>query len=105
MTLRSITGIAPVGSAVIFDYLNTGALVPEIAAPSMKEMLLMSQQAGEPFMNPGFDPSTLAVDLAGLGLRLHENWSPTNIDERYFQGRTDGYHASEHLYFARAVVE
>jgi len=56
-------------------------------------------------MKSGFDPSTLAADLARLGLRLDKNLSPTDIEERYFQGRTDGYHACEHFHFARAVVE
>lgn len=66
-------------------------------------MLESVRRLGEP-MKAGFDPSTLAVDLARMGLRLHEDLSPSDIEGRYFQGRTDGYHASEHAHFARAVV-
>ena len=61
------------------------------------------RQAGEPIIT-GFDPSTLAADLAPLGLRLRENLSPADIQERYFRGRTDGYYACEHAHLARAVV-
>ena len=56
-------------------------------------------------MKSGFDPSKLSADLAGLGLCLQENLSPTDIEERYFQGRMDNYHALEHAHYACAVVE
>lgn len=61
------------------------------------------RQAGEPLIT-GLDPSTLAADLAPLGLRLHEDLSPAEIQERYFRGRADGYQACEHQHIARAVV-
>ncbi|MGI6649008.1 MAG: class I SAM-dependent methyltransferase [Bacillota bacterium] len=103
-TLRSIASIAPAGSMVILDYLNIEAFIPEKLTPRGREMLLLSQQAGEQ-MKTGFDPVTLAADLKSLGFHLHENLSPADIQELYFQGRTDGYYASEHLHFAWAVVE
>ncbi|MDD2421034.1 MAG: class I SAM-dependent methyltransferase [Heliobacteriaceae bacterium] len=104
-TLRSIAKIAPSGSTVIFDYLDTDAFVPEKAANRVKITIRDARQnAGEPMIT-GFDPSTLAADLASLGFYLQENLSPTDIEERYFKGRTDNYHACEHLHFARAVVE
>ena len=51
----------------------------------------------------GFNPSTLAEDLANLGLRLQENLSPTDIEERYLQERHDGH--LEYVHFACAVTE
>jgi O-methyltransferase involved in polyketide biosynthesis len=102
-TLRSIADIAPAGSTIIFDYLDTDAFVPERAAKRVQRMQEIVRRAGEP-MKTGFDPSTLAADLASIGLRLHENLGPSAIEERYFQGRTDGYHAFEHVHFAWAVV-
>ncbi|NGQ96811.1 class I SAM-dependent methyltransferase [Brevibacillus sp. SYP-B805] len=97
-TLRSIADIAPAGSVVIFDY-----FVPEEAA-HLKEMQENLRKIGEP-IKTSFDPSALAVELESLGLRLRENLSPSDIQERYFQGRMDGYHANEHVRFAMAVVE
>lgn len=102
--LRSIADISPAGSTIIFDYLDTDAFVPEKAALRVQGMLKVARQLGTP-METGFDPSTLAADLANLGLRLQENLSPSDIQERYFQGRTDGYFACEHVHFARAKVE
>jgi hypothetical protein len=55
-------------------------------------------------MISGFDPGTLARDLAPLGLRLHEDLSPANIEARYFAGRQDDYHAGEQVHFAWARV-
>lgn len=98
-TLSSISDIAPAGSMVIFDY-----FVPQKAATHIKEIWQDLRQIGEP-VKTGFDPSTLAADLAGSGLRLYKDLSPSDIQERYFQGRKDGYYASEHVHFALAVVE
>jgi len=102
-TLRTVAGIAPKGSTVIFDYLDTDAFDPAKVAPR-EQWFLWSHKAGEK-MKSGFDPSTLSHDLDALGLRLKENLSPSNIEKLYFQGHTGNYHAQEHAHFACAVVE
>ncbi len=102
-TLRAITEVAAADSTIMFDYFDTDAFVPERAATRMQRMQAIVRQAGEPIQT-GFDPSRLASDLAALGLRLHEDLGPSDIERRYFQGRTDGYHAFEHVHFAWAVV-
>ncbi len=102
-TLRAVAGIAPAGSHVVFDYMDADAFVPERAAKRMQRMQAIVRQAGEP-MKAGFDPSRLAADLAALGLRLLEDLSPADIEERYFKGRSDGYHAYEHVHFAQVMV-
>jgi len=51
---------------------------------------------GEPMLT-GFDP-------AGLGLELLEDLGPPDIHRRFFEGRSDGYRASEHAHFATAAV-
>jgi hypothetical protein len=56
-------------------------------------------------MKTGFDPLQLAQDLDRLGYDLLENLSPADIETQFFQGRVDGYHAFEHVHFARAVVK
>ena len=103
-TLRYITKIAPVDSTLVFDYFDTDAFIPEKSSPQMQKSLEYLRKIGEPMIT-GFNPSTLGEELASLGFRLHENLSPVNIEERYFQGRTDGYHAYEHGHFACVVVE
>jgi methyltransferase (TIGR00027 family) len=46
-TLRSITGIAPEGSVVIFDYLDSDAFIPEKSSPKMKKKQEVFQKLGE----------------------------------------------------------
>lgn len=103
-TLRSIADISPVGSIVVFDYLDTDAFDLDKAAPRVKGMLLSAKQIGEQ-MNVGFNPSSIKEDLKKVGLHLREDLSPSDIQSRYFQGRMDKYYALEHLHFACAVVE
>ena len=102
-TLQAIAELAPAGSAVCFDYLDTSAFVPGKVAGRVQIMMDLVGRMGEPMIT-GFDPITLAADLAGLGLRLEEDLGPADIQERFFAGRQDGYRACEHAHFARAVV-
>jgi len=102
-TWRAIAEVAPAGSAVIFDYLDTDAFVPERVAERVQIMMDAVRRVGEPMIT-GFDPARLAADLASFGLRLHEDLAPADIEARYFAGRPDDYHASEHVHFAWAVV-
>lgn len=103
-TLRTIADIAPAGSTVIFDYQHTDVFKPEKTSKNMQMGMEYLRQVGEPIIT-GFDPTSLTGDLAHLGLRMHEDLSPVDIEGRYFQGRTDGYHATEHGHFAWAVVK
>jgi O-methyltransferase involved in polyketide biosynthesis len=70
----------------------------------MQKSLEYLRKIGEPMIT-GFNPLTLGEELASLGFSLKENLSPADIEERYFQGRMDGYHAYEHGHFAWAVVK
>jgi O-methyltransferase involved in polyketide biosynthesis len=65
----------------------------------MQKLLEHLRKIGEPMIT-GSNPSNLAEELASLGFSLQENLSPTDIEEHYFKGRTDGYHAHEHVHFA-----
>ncbi len=102
-TLRTVATIAPKGSTIIFDYLDTDAFDPAKVAPR-GQWFLWSHAAGEK-MQSGFDPSTFSKDLAAFGLRLKENLSPSDIGKLYFKGNTGNYHTQEHVHFACAVVE
>ena len=45
------------------------------------------------------------ADLERAGLSLLEDLAPEEVQRRYFQGRTDGYRASDHIHFALAAVK
>jgi methyltransferase (TIGR00027 family) len=102
-TLRAVAAMAPAGSTLVFDYMDADAFRPERAAKRIQLMQSIARQVGEP-MQTGFDPATLAEELNHAGLRLKEDLGPAEIEARYFQQRTDEYHAFEHVHFARAVV-
>lgn len=103
-TLRSIAGASAAGSIIIFDYYDTDAFDPEKAAKRVQVIRKSTRDIGEP-INNGFNPAALADDLIPLGLHLLENMNPAEIQKLYFQARTDGYYASEHVHYARAAVE
>ncbi|AKB80755.1 O-Methyltransferase involved in polyketide biosynthesis [Methanosarcina barkeri 3] len=103
-TLRSITDIAPEGSAVIFDYFDSDAFIPEKSSPIMKKKQEIFQKLGEKIIT-GFNPLTLDEDITSLGLSLHEDLSPEDIEKHYFQGRKDGHHAPEHGHIAWTIVK
>jgi methyltransferase (TIGR00027 family) len=102
-TLRFIADVAPVGSSLVFDYIDTDAFIPEKLSPQMRELLEYLSKIGEPLGSKGFNPSSLAEELASLGFQLYEDLSPKYIEKRYLQGRAYGHY--EHGHFACAVVD
>ena len=102
-TLHGIADLALPGSNLVFDYLDQDAFIPGRTARRVQIGMEYIRKTGMPMIT-GFPPSALGEYLARLGLCLRENLSPADIEERFFRGRTDGYHAYEHMHFARAVV-
>ena len=102
-TLRTLAGLAPSGSAIVFDYLEADALIAGRAGRDVQRLMEMVRNSGEP-MKMGFEPSALPAQLAQLGWKLTEDLSPSAIQNRYFSSRTDGYHAFEQIHLAQAAV-
>lgn len=102
-TLKEVAAIAPAGSTVVFDYLDKEAFVPEKCAPRVQRMLNHVESLDER-MQTGFDPLSLATELAKASFALVEDLSPWDIQNRWFMGRTDHYRACEHIHFAQATV-
>jgi O-methyltransferase involved in polyketide biosynthesis len=102
-TLQEISFNTAPGSLIVFDYLDPDAFVPEKASKRVQQMQWMAAQLGEP-MKACFDPLVLSTELDKVGLRLEENLSPAAIESRYFQNRSDRYHAIEHFHYAKATV-
>lgn len=97
--LRNIVDISPVGSIVVFDYLDSDAFDSGKAAARVQAMMYGAKQMGEE-MKLGLNPSLLAEELTTIGLRLREDLGPSDIQSHYFHGRTDKYYALEHLHIA-----
>lgn len=102
--LCTFSDISAPGSIIVFDYFDSDAFIPEKAGNRVRMMQEIVKIAGEP-MKTGFDPSTLSDEMASVGLELIEDLSPSEIEERYFKNRKDGYHAYEHVHLARVAVK
>jgi methyltransferase (TIGR00027 family) len=102
-TLREISSNTAQGSVIVFDYLDADAFIPEKVSKRVQQMQWMAAQLGEP-MKAGFDPILLPAELEKIGLRLEENLAPAAIESRYFQNRSDRFHAIEHFHYAKAIV-
>jgi O-methyltransferase involved in polyketide biosynthesis len=96
-SLRDISTIAAPKSIIVFDYLETDAFIAEKAAQRVQVLLMLAHGLGEP-MQMGFNSSTIAEELAELGLQLHEDLNPSDIQNSYFQGRNGNYYACEHAH-------
>lgn len=103
-TLRSIANIACAGSSVVFDYFHDDAFIPSKVDSKEHEMREELRRMGEA-QKTGFNPAALASNILPLGLHLHENLSPSDIQARYFQGRTDGFCAAAKVHLAWAEIE
>ena len=104
-TLRAVAEIAPAGSMVVFDYFDSNPLDHGKTSGRVRWWGMGGSETSDEPLQTCLDPSRLASDLAGVGLRLQENLSPADIQDRYFQGRSDGYRALEQAHFAMAVVD
>jgi methyltransferase (TIGR00027 family) len=102
-TLRTIAATAPPGSALVFDYFDADAFIPEKADRRMRAIQTLVRNTGEP-MHTGLAPETLTGMLRDAGFALREDLGPADLDRRYFAGRTDGLHAYDHVHLVRAEV-
>lgn len=103
-TLRGIRALSAARSRVVFDYIDLDAFDPTKAHPAVYQMIQRTRSYGEPVIS-GFHPDQVEALLQARGFKTLANLSPGEIERRFFQGRTDGLHATRHSYFACALVE
>src|SRR5712691_3610534 len=101
--LRSIRRAAAPGSRVAFDYIDLDAFDPLKASARIRVVMERVRQLGEPLVT-GFDPECLPTTLAALGFRVVEALSPEEQLRRYFNDRTDGLRAPEHVHLVLAEL-
>jgi methyltransferase (TIGR00027 family) len=100
-TLKSIRTVAAPGSEIVMDYVDSALFLPENQSPAMRAVFNRAQSFGEPFIS-GFDPHTLAEELAALGFELLEDLDHEAQEARYFVGRADGLRPVKFAHFAHA---
>jgi methyltransferase (TIGR00027 family) len=101
-TLRSIRSVAAPGSLLLFSYLDGDAFRAGKASERVRHMIESTRSLGEPSIT-GFDREVLEAELAAARFDLIEDVDPAEQERRYFSGRADGYHATEHFHVACAA--
>jgi methyltransferase (TIGR00027 family) len=101
--LRSIRSVAAPGSVLLFSYLDGDAFRAAKASDRIRQMIEANRSIGERMIT-GFDLPVLQTELKAARFNLVENIDPREQERRYFDGRTDGYHATEHFHFACATT-
>ncbi len=100
-TLETISRIAVPGSSLVFDYSSPGAFQPNSATRRDRATQSIARQAGET-MKTSFDPLGLESLLLQNGFETVQNLSPVEIEDRYFSGRKDRYHAFEYVHLIQS---
>jgi methyltransferase (TIGR00027 family) len=100
-TLRAIAASAAPGSELVFTYIDRRELDPKTASGDLEAVREAVAAGGEPWVS-GFDPSTLAADLAAAGLALVEDLDGELQWQRYCASRVDGLRPVPTVHIARA---
>jgi methyltransferase (TIGR00027 family) len=101
-SILGATGAAVVGSRLVFDYLDLGAFGAE--APEATQRMAAERASSDEPWRSGFDPATLAGELAMAGLALVEDLDSGALGERYLQNRSDGLAVNPNCHLAMAVT-
>ena len=103
MATLAFIGSLPAGSGVVFDYAVERSSLDSVEQLAIDALASRVARAGEPF-RLFLDPRALNRMLRAAGFHEIEDLGPSDIDERYFTGRTDGLRVSmglAHLVNAR----
>lgn len=86
-------GRLPTGSGVVFDYAVAKSALSWLERIALEALARRVAKAGEPF-RLFFEPAELGEFLKEHGFKRIEQIGSTEINERYFRGRTDGLKVS-----------
>jgi methyltransferase (TIGR00027 family) len=89
MATLAFIGSLPAGSGVVFDYAVERSSLDSVEQMAMDALASRVARAGEPF-RLFLDSRALSRMLRAAGFHEIEDLGPSDIDERYFAGRTDG---------------
>lgn len=87
-TLRVVGSMAQ-GSHLVFDYAYPRAALPPVEQLMLDSLGARVAQAGEPFQL-FFTGDELREELREAGLRMVEDLTTADLNQRYFEGRSDG---------------
>ncbi|WP_071394695.1 class I SAM-dependent methyltransferase [Bacillus tuaregi] len=100
--LKHLFSELPPGSSIVFDYADERLFAEKGRSNRVENMIKMAFAGGEP-MKSCYAYQEIEKLLEDSGLLIYEHVTPTMIQERYFQKRTDYLSAFETIHFIHAV--
>lgn len=100
--IQHIFANVPIGSSIVFDYADEMLFEEKGLYNRVENMVKMASASGEA-MKSCFTLEELESSLEDLGLLIYEHLSPSMINKRYFQNRTDYLTAFETIHYIHAV--
>jgi methyltransferase (TIGR00027 family) len=88
-TLKDVAEFSGTSGGVVFDYSIPPSSVGVVQRFLFRRVARRVAKAGEPFRSY-FDPAALARGLAGIGFTKITNFSPADLNSRFFANRKDG---------------
>lgn len=103
-TLTDIGAISLKGSSIVFDYADCNLFDNKKTTRRVQKLIHSVDKSGEP-MKSCYSFEELISVLEKASFHLYEHLIPSEIEERYFKGRNDDYHAFENINFALSIKE
>ncbi len=100
--INNIFANIPSGSSIVFDYADETLFEIKGKSNRVENMVKLAYASGEP-MKSNFTYSEIEGLLEKIGLLIYEHLSPENINDQFFQNRTDYLTSFETIHFIHAV--
>ncbi|KAF1681350.1 SAM-dependent methyltransferase [Bacillus sp. SKDU12] len=100
--IRDLFSHVPSGSSIVFDYADETLFTATGISNRVEHMVKMAAASGEPIKSC-FTYQAIENLLESLGLLIYEHLSPDDIDDQFFDNRTDHLSAFETIHYIHAV--
>jgi methyltransferase (TIGR00027 family) len=101
--LSALSSLASPGSQLVLDYAVPDALIDESDRRAVARLRRFTTRRGEPLIS-SFEPAALCERVGELGYRVMENLAPSEQNQRYFSGRSDGLRTLSGSYYLHLMV-
>lgn len=102
-TIAKIANLSSAESKVVFDFPDETTFSAK-AEKRTKELALITEKLGEPMLH-GYSVKEISEVLKKYKYKTDIHETPQIIQQKYFDGRTDGQKAFENIHFISAVRE
>ncbi|MFB0635788.1 class I SAM-dependent methyltransferase [Bacillus rugosus] len=100
--IRNLFSNVPSGSSIVFDYADETLFTAKGTSNRVEHMVKMAAASGEP-MKSCFTYQEIENQLESSGLLIYEHLSPDDINDQFFNNRTDDLSAFETIHYIHAV--